>query len=104
MKLSREHSDKERARRQADPARSSPSLEKWASTLPPIFMKRDESNTFKSMKFDQISSIVNELELKYGHFEKMSIAQEGDLIIRPWSIKQQDDLLKTTASVLNDTI
>jgi hypothetical protein len=71
--------------------------------LPPIFMK-SESNTFKSMKFDQISSIVNELEQKYGHFEKMSIAQGGDLIIRPWSIKQQDDLLKTTASVVNDTI
>jgi hypothetical protein len=50
--------------------------------LPPIFMK-SESNTFKSMKFDQISSIVNELEQKYGHFEKMSIAQGGDLIIRP---------------------
>ncbi|XP_045022818.1 uncharacterized protein LOC123466387 [Daphnia magna] len=73
------------------------------NTLPPIFMKRDENTTFKNMKSDQISSIVKELELKNGRFDKVSIAQGGDLIIRPTSTKQQEELLKTT-SVLNDSI
>jgi virulence-associated protein VagC len=66
-------------------------------------MKRDENTTFKNMKSDQISLIINELELKYGRFDKVSIAQGVDLIIRPSSTKQQDELLKTT-SVLNDSI
>lgn len=105
--------DKDRARVQAHPARSPPpctpqsrAMGTHASdTLAPVFMRRDDGGSFKTMKSDQISAILKELELKLGRFEigRMSIAAGGDLLIRPNSKTQQEELMKIS-KVLNYSI
>ncbi|KAK4045301.1 hypothetical protein OUZ56_032839 [Daphnia magna] len=76
-----------------------------SDTLAPVFMRRDDGGSFKTMKSDQISAILKELELKLGRFEigRMSIAAGGDLLIRPNSKTQQEELMKIS-KVLNYSI
>lgn len=71
----------------------------------PVFIKRNDSSTFKQMKLDEISKIVQELEHKLGPFEKggATIARGGDIFIRPSTIDQQRQLLKLK-KVLNGSI
>ncbi|KZS05081.1 Uncharacterized protein APZ42_031817 [Daphnia magna] len=71
----------------------------------PVFIKRNGLSTFKKMKSEEISAIIQELEQKLGPFEKggVSIAAGGDLLIRPTSCEQQNQLLDTH-KVLNGEI
>lgn len=65
--------------------------------LPPVFIRRTDGKTFKIMKSQEIGQITSELENKLGLFaSRISIAPGGDLFIRPSTLDQQQDLLKTT--------
>lgn len=68
-------------------------------------MKRSGTSTFKQMKLEEISKIVQELEHKLGSFEKggATIARGGDIFIRP-ATKDQPKQLLQVKKVLNGSI
>jgi hypothetical protein len=75
------------------------------NTTAPVFIKRSDGVSFKSMKSSEVADILRELEQKFGSFEKgkVTIAAGGDLLIRPANSKQQENLLDTSR-VLKDII
>ena len=71
----------------------------------PIFMKLDGNSTFKQIKSEDISRIIQDLEQMHGLFNKggVTIASGGHSFIRPISTAQPKELLSTT-KVLNGSL